>query len=62
VVPAVKGLTLAAAKRRLRAANCGVKVTRRRAARSKRGKVISQSARAKKRYAAGHRVTLVVGR
>jgi Tol biopolymer transport system component len=61
VVPRVIGLRLAAARMRIKRANC--RVGRIRRARSRRvGRVLSQSPRAGSRQAHGTRVNLVVGR
>jgi beta-lactam-binding protein with PASTA domain len=59
----VIGLALARAETKIRRAHCRTgKVTRRRVARARRGKVVAQSPRAGRRLANGGRVNLVVGR
>jgi beta-lactam-binding protein with PASTA domain len=56
-------LGLGKAETKIRKAHCRTgKVTRRRVARARRGKVISQRPRAGRRLANGGRVNLVVGR
>jgi hypothetical protein len=63
VVPALKGMKLAAARRKLGAAHCRTgKVKRKKAARKKRGKVLSQSPRAGRALALQAKVSLVVGK
>ena len=63
VVPRVVGLRLAAARTRIRRAHCRVgKVTRKTSVRRKTGRVLAQSPRPGRRFAAGHKVALVVGR
>jgi beta-lactam-binding protein with PASTA domain len=63
VVPRVVGKRLAAAKTRIRAAHCSVgKITRKRSARAKRGKVIAQSPTPGRRLRIHTKVRLTVGR
>jgi beta-lactam-binding protein with PASTA domain len=63
VVPKVVGKRLAAAKARIRRAHCSVgKVTRKRATKARRGRVIAQSPRPGRRLANHARVRLTVGR
>jgi len=63
VVPKLKGKTVAAAKRALKAANCRAgSVTRRKARASKRGRVLGQSPAAGTKLASGGKVALVVGK
>jgi beta-lactam-binding protein with PASTA domain len=61
-VPALKGLSLKSAKRKLAAADCKVKVQLVRSARVKRGRVIRASAKAGAKLAAGSVVTLKISR
>jgi beta-lactam-binding protein with PASTA domain len=59
----VVGLALRRAETKIRKAHCRTgKVSRRRVARARRGRVIAQSPRAGRRLANGARVSLVVGR
>jgi beta-lactam-binding protein with PASTA domain len=59
----VLGLALARAETKIRRAHCRTgKVTLRRVARARRGKVIAQRPRTGRRLANGGRVNLVVGR
>jgi hypothetical protein len=63
VVPKLTGLTLAAATKKLKTARCALgAVTKKRAPRSKRGKVTAQKVAAKKSLAAGAKVALTVGK
>jgi hypothetical protein len=63
LVPALRGRTLAAAKRALKAGGCAVgSVTRRKARPSRRGRVLAQSAAAGTKLPANARVGLVVGK
>jgi PASTA domain-containing protein len=63
VVPRVVGKKLAAAKARIRGAHCSVgKITRKRAARAKRGKVIAQSPAPGRHLRNLARIKLTVGR
>jgi beta-lactam-binding protein with PASTA domain len=63
VVPRVVGKRLAAAKTRIRVAHCSVgKITRKHAAKAKRGRVIAQSPRPGRRLANHAKVNLTVGR
>lgn len=62
-VPKLTGLKLAAARTRLKAANCGLgKVTRKAAKRKQNGRVIAQRTKSGKRLAAGTKVSVTVGR
>jgi beta-lactam-binding protein with PASTA domain len=62
-VPRLVGKKLAAAKTRIRRAHCSVgKITRKHAAKAKRGKVIAQSPRAGRRLPNHAKVRLIVGR
>jgi hypothetical protein len=63
VVPKLVRLTLRKAKARIKKAHCRVgKVTRKRSAKSKRGKVLAQKPKPGKRLAPAARVNLTVGR
>ena len=63
VVPKLKGMPLAKAKKALKRAHCAVgKVKRRGSSRSHKGKVLSTSPKAGKKLRAGSRVNLTVGR
>jgi len=63
VVPRVVGLRLRAAKTKIRRAHCAVgRITRVRSSARKRNRVLRQSPRPGRRYAAGHKVALVVGK
>jgi hypothetical protein len=63
VVPRVVGKKLAAAKARIRSAHCAVgKITRKRAAKAKRGKVIAQSPAPGRRLRNLAKIRLTVGR
>ena len=63
VVPRLKGKTLAAAKRALKSAHCGVgKVTKKSSARVKKGQVISQTPAPRKHLAVGTPISLVVSK
>ncbi len=62
-MPRVVGNRLPVAKRKIRARHCRVgHVTRRHSSRRLRGRVIHQAPKAGRRFAAGHRVNLVVGK
>jgi beta-lactam-binding protein with PASTA domain len=59
----VVGKALGTAKARIRAHHCSVgTITRKFSSRAKKGKVLAQSPKAGKRFAAGHRVNLKVGK
>jgi hypothetical protein len=63
VVPKLLGLTLKKARARIKRAHCTVgKITRKRSAKSKRGKVLTQKPKPGKRLAPAARVNLTVGR
>ena len=63
IVPKVTGKKLAAAKRSIRRAHCAVgTITRKKASKARRGRVLKQSPRAGRRIERGGRVNLVVGR
>jgi hypothetical protein len=62
-VPSLVGLTLAAARRKLKTANCATaKVTRRRSSARKRGKVLTQGTKAGRGVARTVHVAVVVGK
>jgi PASTA domain len=62
-VPNVKGDTLAAAKAKIRRANCSVgKITRKKSARRHRGRVLSESPRSGSSKTAGTKIALTVGK
>jgi hypothetical protein len=62
VVPRLRGMTLASARRSLARAHCRLGRVRRARSRARRGRVISQSRRPGARLAAGARVNVVVSR
>ena len=63
VVPKVKGKTLAAARREIKKAHCGVgKVTRVKSSRKNKGHVISQSPKPGKHLKKGSKVALKIGK
>jgi len=63
VVPKLVGLTLKKARARIKKAHCTVgKITRRRSAKSKSGKVLSQKPKPGRKLAPAAKVSLVVGR
>jgi hypothetical protein len=63
VVPKLVGLTLKKARAKLKRAHCTVgKITRKRSARSKSGKVLSQKPKPGRKLAPAAKVSLVVGR
>ena len=63
VVPRVVGLKLSAAERRIRVRHCRVgRVTRKFSTARQRNRVLKQGPKAGRRFAAGHKVTLVVGK
>ncbi|HEX2550976.1 MAG TPA: PASTA domain-containing protein, partial [Nocardioidaceae bacterium] len=63
VVPKLVGLTLKKARARIKKAHCTVgKITRKRSAKSKSGKVLSQKPRPGRKLAPAAKVSLVVGR
>lgn len=62
-VPKLTGLTLAAARKKLTAANCATgKVTRKRTTKKKRGRVLSTDTKAGTKANKGEKVALVIGR
>jgi Ca2+-binding RTX toxin-like protein len=62
VVPKVKGLKLATAKRKVKRAGCAVKVKKAKSARVRRGRVIKASRKAGARVRRGTKVTITVSR